>query len=94
MYIQEERPGDVWESQARYAGEGPLNFFFQKFFFVLVPTIEVPVSPLCGLIKGFIKMEKFGSSCPGAAETNLTKNHEVEGSIPGLAQWVKDLALL
>ena len=24
---------------------------------------------------------------------NLTKNHEVMGSIPDLAQWVKDLAL-
>ena len=33
------------------------------------------------------------SSHCGAAETNPTRNHKVEGSIPGLAQWVKDLAL-
>ena len=35
-----------------------------------------------------------GVFCRGTAETNLTRNREVEGSIPGLVQWVKDLALL
>ena len=30
----------------------------------------------------------------GAVETNPTRNHEVADLSPGLAQWVKDLALL
>ena len=33
------------------------------------------------------------SSRHGAAEMNLTRNYEVVGSIPGLAQWLKDLVL-
>ena len=39
-------------------------------------------------------MNLFGSPHRAAVETNPTKNHEVADSIPGLAQWVKDLALL
>ena len=34
------------------------------------------------------------SSRHGTAETNPTGNPEVSGLIPGLAQWVKDPALL
>ena len=28
-------------------------------------------------------------SCPGAVEMNLTRNHEVAGSIPGIAQGLR-----
>ena len=41
-----------------------------------------------------MSIKKWGSSCRGAAETNPTRNREVAGSIPGLTQWVQDLALL
>ena len=40
-----------------------------------------------------INLKIGGSSHCGAAEMNPTCAHEDAGLIPGLAQWVKDLAL-
>ena len=44
-------------------------------------------------MKDIKKPKRDGSSHSGAVEMNLTSIHENAGLIPGLAKWVKDLAL-
>ena len=42
----------------------------------------------------YFKIDSQGSSHCGSVEMSPTSIHEDVGSIPGLTQWVKDLALL
>ena len=47
----------------------------------------------CGVVAADpMALKKWRSSHCGAVEMNLTRNHEVAGSIPPLTQWVKDPA--
>ena len=54
----------------------------------------MPINWITGSLNGFFK-DKRHLGVPVVAQwlTNPTRDHEVEGSIPGLAQWVGDPVL-
>ena len=66
---------------------------FPKKYYRLIPLATLHVPYLWPAAEIVIRPAHIGSSCRGSAEMNLTSIHEDAGSIPGLTQWVKDLAL-
>ena len=71
----------------------PENFYMWDFIICTLPLFHFYSALLSFFWNVFLK-NGLWSSCLGAAEMNTTRNHEAVGWIPGLAQWVKDLALL
>ena len=59
--------------------------------YYITPTIYALVFHV---VEKHNKFQKPGSSLCDSGETNLISIHEDTGSIPGLAQWVKDPTLL
>ena len=47
------------------------------------------------MLEIYVNIKNISFCVPVLAQwlTNLTRKHEVVGSIPGLTKWVKDLAL-
>ena len=77
-------PSQVTRHSSQSIQQDPTAYPFQRQYLASInPKFQVP--PL-GNHKSVLHCR--------AAEMNLTRKHEIVGSIPGLAWWVKDLALL
>ena len=55
--------------------------------------LPLPVEGPCNCLSSPLKKPVNGVPFVAQWLVNPTRNHEVAGSIPGLAQWVKDPAL-
>jgi len=83
------RPGISWVSHEKKS-KVPLKFLFSQ------PNLEPgPFGSTSHMVTRFdlSPKDKSGVSVVEQWLTNPTRNHEVAGSIPALAQWVKDLTL-
>ena len=78
----------MWPINLKYF---PSNLFQRVLAEGCLGTFEASST---GIAWKLLRNAVSGSSCCGSAAMNPAGNHEDVGSIPGLAQRVKDLALL